>query len=89
MELTKIEIVEFLDVMNSAGSTIGYPLSPNIYEISDNILLLKSLFLDDVKRKIKLEYIGLKSILTTYKTLKSTEKVFYAKLCILNSIQDP
>ena len=43
MGLTYDKIVDLLDIKFIAGSTYGYILPPGIYEISDLILMVKSL----------------------------------------------
>ena len=49
MELTYDEIVDILDVKNIAGSTNGYTLTHGVNEMTDNILMLKSLLPNKVK----------------------------------------
>ena len=43
IQVTYVEILDILDAINIAGSTIGYTLPPRKYEISDKNLMLKSL----------------------------------------------
>ena len=66
-----------MDVKYKAGSTIGYTLPPGKYENSDIILMLKSLLLKQVKLKITIDDIRLKSNLSTNETIRFTEKCFF------------
>ena len=59
MEVTYDEIVDILDVNIIAGSTIGYPLQPGIYENGDINLMLKSLLPKKVKIVITIVVIRL------------------------------
>ena len=51
MGLTYHEIVDTWDVRYFAGSTAGCTLEPGTYEITENILMLKSLFHYKCERK--------------------------------------
>ena len=77
LQLTYDEIIDILDVKYIAGSIIGYTLPPGIYEISDFNLMLKSLLPDEVKVKITIDVIRLKSNLTTNKIIKFTKRSFF------------
>ena len=70
MELTYSEIEYKLDTNYNATSSTGYTLMPGIFEISDLNLMLKSLLPDDVKVKIKIDDIRLRSNLTPKKNEK-------------------
>ena len=59
-----------LDTKIIATSTIAYTLPPGIYETSDFDLMLKSLLPYDVKVKLTLDHIGLRSNLNTNETKK-------------------
>ena len=69
MELFYDEIVDILDVKYKAGSINGYTLPPGIFEITDINSMLKSLLPDDVKVKITIEDIRLRSNVTSNKTI--------------------
>ena len=76
LELTYDENVDILDVKYIAGSTNGYTLVSDSYEVSDINLMLKSLLPKNVKINITSDDIRLKSNLTTNKTIRFTEKSF-------------
>ena len=71
-ELIYDEIVDVLDLKYIAGSTIGYTLQPGIFEYSDSILIVKSLLPIEVRVKIKIRDIRLRSNLTTKRTINFT-----------------
>ena len=50
-----------------ATSSTAYTLPPGIYEVSDNTLMLKSLFSNEVKIDITIDDIRLRSNLTRNK----------------------
>ena len=77
MELTYDEIVDILDVKYIAGSTIGKTTALGISEISDISLILKSSLPKGVKVNNTIHDIRLKSNLTTYKTIKFSNKSFF------------
>ena len=77
MELTYEKNVDILDVKQIAASTIGYTLQPGINENSDINLILKSLFPHDVKVKITIVDIRLRSNLATNKLTKFSKKSFF------------
>ena len=77
MKLTYDEIADTLDVKYINGATIGYDLIPEIYEISDINLMLKSLLPNGVKVKITIDDSRLRSKLTTNKTVRLGEKCFF------------
>ena len=72
MELTYVEIEKILDMKYVTTSTTGYTLPPDIYEFSDNNLMLKNLLPDEVKVNIVFDNIRLKSDLTTDKSFRFT-----------------
>ena len=74
LQLTYDEIRDILDVRYIAGSIIGYTLPPGKYKISDINLMLKSSLPDEVKVKITIDVIRLKSNLTTNKVIKFTKR---------------
>ena len=76
MELTYDENVDILNVNFIAGSANGYTLTLGIYEISDINLMIKFLLIDEVKVKTKTDDIGLRSGLTTNKTVRFTQNFF-------------
>ena len=59
------------------GSKNGYTLPPGIYENSDINLMLKFLLPNELKVKSTIDDIRLKTILTTNKTMRFTEKLFF------------
>ena len=89
MQLTYDEIVDILDVRCFAGSTKGYTLPPGIYEISDFTLMLKSLLPDEVKVKITIDDIRLRSNLTTKKLIRFTKYRFFVILSFVKSHSGP
>ena len=72
-ELIYDETIDILDINYIAGSTNRYILPSSILEISDLNLMLKSLFYE-VKANKTIDYVKLRSNLTTNKTLKFTRK---------------
>ena len=76
MELTYYEIEKLLDMKNIDASTIGYTLSPSIYEIIDIKKTLKSLLPDEGKVNIFNDGTGLKSNPTTNKIIRFTKNLF-------------
>ena len=76
MELTYSEIESILDKKYFDTSTTGYTLPPRISEISDSNSFLKSLLPDEVKVKITIDDITLKSNLTTNKIFRFTKSHF-------------
>ena len=65
-----------MEVKDIAGSTTGYTLPPGKCEISDIIIMLKSLLPGKVEVNITNDDIRLKAILTNTKTLRFTKKSF-------------
>ena len=81
MELTYDEKVDILNVSFIAGSANGYTLTLGIYQVSDINLMIKFSLLDEVKVRTKTDDIGLRTDLTTNKTVRFTQKFFfYTKL---------
>ena len=76
MELTYDENVDILNVSFIAGSANGYTLTLGIYQIRDINLMIKFLLLDEVELGTKTDDIGLRSDLTTNKTVRFTQKFF-------------
>ena len=60
MKLTYDEILEFLNVKYEIRSTIGYPLPPGVYEITDINWIIKPLLPNKVKVIITIDDIRLK-----------------------------
>ena len=77
MELTYAENVDILDVKYNAESTIGYTKPPGIYEVSHNSLMLKSLLPNKTKVNITIDDIRPKTNITTNKTIRVTERIFF------------
>ena len=71
------EIVDNLDVKYIAASTKRYTLAPGVCEVSDIIMMLKSLLPKNVKVKITIDDIRLNSNLTINKSVKFTKKSFF------------
>ena len=74
LELPYEETVEIFDVKYNSGSTKGYTLQPGIYQITDNILILKSLLPKEIKVNNPIDLHKLRSNLTTIKTIMYTKK---------------
>ena len=70
------EIVDILDVKNKARSTQRYTLPVGIDEVSDIKSMLMSVLPNKIKVNIKIDDFRLKSISTTNKTNRITEKSF-------------
>ena len=86
MGLPYDEIVDILDVKYIAGSTTGHTLEPATYEITNVNLMLKSLLPNKAKVNITIDDIGLRSNLTTNKTIRYTRNsIFYKILGIAQS----
>ena len=77
IELTYNEIMVVLDLKYARATSIEYNLPPGIYEISDNNLMLKSLFPEDVKIYFRIDVNRLRSNLTTNKTIRFFKKTFF------------
>ena len=77
LQLTFNEFVDILDVKYFVGSTLRYTLPLRLYEISDINLILRFLLPGNVKVKVTIDDIRLKSNLTTNKTSKFTKKSFF------------
>ena len=77
MELTYHEKAEILDTNYIDAKSTGYTRAPEIYEISDIVSMLKSLFPDEVKVHSTIDIICLRSILSTNKRIKFTKKSFF------------
>ena len=75
-ELTYHEVAEILDTKNLDAKSTGYTFLPGIYEVFDNNPMLKHLLPDNVKIKISVDDIKLKSNLTTNKTSRFTRRSF-------------
>ena len=67
MPITYDETVDKLDIKYIAGSTIGYTLRPELYEISDLNLMIESLLPNKVRVNITIDDIRLRSNLTADK----------------------
>ena len=81
LELTYCEINDSLDVKYPFGSTKGYTLKPGCFEISDINLMLKFLFLKQIKVNITTDDLRSKSNLKNNQTSIFTKNLFfYTKL---------
>ena len=90
MELTYNEIEKILDIKHIDASTTRYTLPPGIYEISDNLSMLRNLFPNEVKVIIRFDDNRLKSNLTTDKTIGFTKRsFFFTKLGFTQSHSGP
>ena len=89
MGLTYSEVEKVDDTIYIATSTIRYTLPPGKYEISHNESMLKSLLPDEVKVKITIDDIRLRSNLTTNKTVRFNKKSFFTQnYVLLNHTQE-
>ena len=90
MELTYSEVEKILDVKCIATSCTEYTPPPGIYEMSDNNLMLKSLFHNEVKVNTTSDDIRMKkSNRTTNKTDRFSKKTFFIpKQEVLSLIRD-
>ena len=52
MQLFYDEVIDILDVKNTAGSTIGYTKPSGIHENTDNNLMIEALLPNKVKVKV-------------------------------------
>ena len=77
LQLTYDEIVGILDVKFIAGSTKGYTLPPGMHEIIDFNSMLTFLLPKEVKVKITIDDVRLKSSLTSNKTTRFTKKISF------------
>ena len=77
LQITYDEIVDVLDVKYIPASTKGYTFAPGVCEVTDITRMLKTLLPKDVKVKITIDDIRLKSNLTTNKTIRFTKKIFF------------
>ena len=75
-QLTYDEIIDFLDLKYIPTKRTGYSLTPGIYEITDNNLMLKRLLPNNVKISTTID-IRLKSNLNNNQTLIFTKKSFF------------
>ena len=63
MQLTYNEIMDILDLKFFSSKSVGFPLKPDIYQVSDTNNTLKNILPDNVKisvtideKKIKIRY---------------------------------
>ena len=70
-------IRDILDLAYIPTTTTGKTLPSGIYETSDINFMLKSFFPKEVKVKIEIDDVRLKSNLTTNETKKFTKKSFF------------
>ena len=73
-QLTYDEIIDILDLKHINGSTKEHTLPPGVYENLDINFMLKSLLPKEVKVKITIDDVELKSDLTAEETIRFTEK---------------
>ena len=66
-----------MDLKHIAGSTKRYTLEPDVSEVGDNNFLLKYLLPKEVKVNITFDDNGLKSNLTTTKTIRFIKNSFF------------
>ena len=86
MELSYYEIKKELGMKYIDASTIGYTLPLSFYEISNIDVMLKSLVRDEVKVRISIDAIRLKSNLTTDKTIRFTKKIYFLYIFVFYRI---
>ena len=77
MELTYHEVANVLDRQYSDASSTGYTLKPAIYEISDNNLMFKSFYPEEVKITKTINEFRLRSKFTTKKAIRLTGKMLF------------
>ena len=77
LQLTYDEIVDILNIKYVAGSKKGYTVPPGVYEFIDFNFMLKSILPKEVKLKITIDDVRLKSNSTTNKTIKFTKNIFF------------
>ena len=78
LQLTYDEFIYILEVKYIGGSTNGSTLTPGVYKIRDINLMLRSLLPNKVKLNTTIDDIRLKTNLTTNKTKRKTEKIFFS-----------
>ena len=76
-QLTYNQIIDRLDLKNIPTTTLVHTLPPGIYEIIDINFMLKSLFPKELKVKITVDDVRLRSNLTTNKTNNITKKFLF------------
>ena len=69
MEITYDEIIDILGVKYINGTSLGYVLPPEIYEISDLSSMINCLLPDEGKANITIDDIRQRTKLTTNKIL--------------------
>ena len=77
MELAYSEIGYILHTKYIATTSIGYTLPARIQEVGDNIFILKSVLLEEVKLKFTIDDVRLRSTLTTNQTIRFVKKIFF------------
>ena len=77
MQLTYNEIIDILDLKYIPTKRTGFSLNPGIYEVSDLNNTLKYILPDNMKVRVTIDDIRLKSNLKTNQTLIFTEKSFF------------
>ena len=85
--LTYNRIIDILNLKYIPSTNIRYTPPPGINESIDIILVLKSLFPEEVKVNVTVDDIRLKPSLVTNKTIKFTKKSFFC--FILGSSHSP
>ena len=74
LQITYGEIVDILDVKYVTGSTKRYILPPIVFEVSDIILMLKSLLPDEIKVNNTVDNYRLESKLPTNEKIRFTKR---------------
>ena len=76
-QVTYNEIIDYLDLKYIPTKRTGYSLNPGIYEITDINKTLEEILRHNVKIKVTIDNIRLKSNLKIIQTLIFTEKSFF------------
>ena len=77
MQLTYNGIIDILDLKYIPSKSIGYSLSPGIYDVDDLNNILKYILPDNVKLSVTIDDIRLKSNLKVNQTLLFANKSFF------------
>ena len=80
LQLTYDEVVDVLNNIYVAGSTKGYTLAPDVYEVNDINFMLQCLLPKEVKVNFTIGDVKLKTNLTIKKTIRFTKNSFFYKI---------
>ena len=79
MQLTYNENIDILDSEYNPTKSMGYSLSPGVYEVDNINTILKTILPDNVKVTITIDDIRIKSNLKIIQTLIFTEECFFTQ----------